>query len=178
MGRAWVGGKWRESSAAFYREQEGEERSLVVFNGHHKRQFLSSVIERKGRRSNGRVHAPITASNQRTCGTSGSRQPRVAVLRPVRVGVLVWGPGGCARAAGWGSPARLGWRGRAARKALRCSQARPRASVARQRARQGAGRGWRRCVGHPWRTCSDREKSRGERIGGEGERVREEKAGG
>jgi hypothetical protein len=33
-----------ESSAAFYREQEGEERSLVVFNGHHKRQFLSSVM--------------------------------------------------------------------------------------------------------------------------------------
>jgi hypothetical protein len=27
MGRAWVGGKWRESSAAFYRELEGEKES-------------------------------------------------------------------------------------------------------------------------------------------------------
>jgi hypothetical protein len=91
MGRAWVGGKWRESSATFYREQEGEERSLVVFNGHHKLQFLSSVMERNGRRSNERVHAPITASNQRTCVTSGSWRPRVAVLRQVWVSVLAWG---------------------------------------------------------------------------------------
>jgi hypothetical protein len=72
MGRAWVGRRRERGSAAFYREREGEERSLVVFNGHQKRQFLSSVMERNGRRSNGRVHAPLTASNQRTCGTSAS----------------------------------------------------------------------------------------------------------
>jgi hypothetical protein len=90
MGRAWVGGKWRESFAAFYREQEGEERSPVVFNGHHKRQFLTRVMERNGRRSNGRVHAPLTASNQTDARSDvqGARLPGLHRAGAASVGVF------------------------------------------------------------------------------------------
>jgi hypothetical protein len=64
MGASLGRGKMKRGSAAFYREQEREERSPVVFNGHHMRQFLTRVMERNGRGSNGGFDAPLTARNR------------------------------------------------------------------------------------------------------------------
>jgi hypothetical protein len=64
MGASLGRGKMERGFAAFYREQEGEERSPVVFNGHHMRQFLTRVMERNGRGSNGGFDAPLTARNR------------------------------------------------------------------------------------------------------------------
>jgi hypothetical protein len=109
----------------------------VVFNGHHKRQFLTRVMERNGRRSDGRVHAPLTASNQTDVRSDvhGARLP--GLHRATSVGVFA-----CA-AAGYGAGSGHGWSVRWARRALAARRVRMgmRRAPARSRRPGGFGAG-------------------------------------
>jgi hypothetical protein len=124
QGAVWHGErtKWtcttpRDMSSRFIesrgREKVGQgERTVGVFNSHRCVSYQRITREEEtealmilniaGERTRGSVHDRGLVGVGSGAGLGRRATSGRAVLRPVRVGVLAWGPGSCARAAGRG----------------------------------------------------------------------------
>jgi hypothetical protein len=127
------------------REKVGQgERTVGVFNGHRCVSYQRITREEEtealmilnvaGERTRGSVHDRGLVGVGSGAGLGRRAASGRAVLRPVRVGVLVWGPGGCARAAGWG------WRSACAGRRCRARVAAHFVRVREERGSEGESR--------------------------------------
>jgi hypothetical protein len=143
----------------FIERGRGEERSLVVFNGHHKRLFQTEVMEGG---SNGRIHAPsmFETNGRRVHGVTARSGSRGSGARNARASDIAQGAG-----AHGGKARRQSRLGLARVQRSACAGA----GVARAARRAGLAR----CRGSAaGRWCARKgETERGERSG-EGERER------